>query len=157
MIKLDQESITELINHPKFIEALSEVTRANESDKVPREVTTSTGHVWIKDGDRWLDTATGLYWDDKSRGKYTHEEASNNFSDNNTINERLPTKHEWLEAYAHGIVEVIPAIIGEKYWTASVYSNYRGYAWSFYSNVNGIVEVYTNDRDNVFGVRCVGR
>jgi hypothetical protein len=67
---------------------------------------------------------------------------------------RLPTKYDFDVAEHNGIRHVLPNMATPTaFWSASVYSSYRDYAWQFsgsYSDVNGGL------RSSTSGVRCVG-
>ena len=128
---------------------------ADELGSSSKENTTSTGHKWVVENNKALDVATGLKWDIVGRGDMNYNKAVSSF---NTTDCRLPSKEEWLEAASHGITEVIPEIINNRHWTASVYSVFPDNAWDFYAHAYGGVEVSDSSRGNdAYAVRCVGR
>jgi hypothetical protein len=70
----------------------------------------------------WKDLTSGVTWFDKEDGCFTHYEAVEKFGDS------LPTKEEFQLGFDHGIEEVLPNS-NECYWSASVISVVRQYAW----------------------------
>ena len=108
----------------------------------------------------WRDNKTGLLWGPPLKEKYTFDKAMDITQDafiaelgkfkNRTW--AIPTRDEIAVAIANGLLEVIPGMTS--FWSASVVSYYRGYAWSFYED-NGLVD--TINRYYGYGVRCVGR
>ena len=110
--------------------------------------TTSTGHEWSITDRTAKDLTSGLIWQlqDES-GCYTHQEALDKFGD------KLPTTEEFEIAESHGCREVLK-FAKQWYWSASVCSFYRAYAWIF----NGALgNVSLNNRSLNIAVRCVGR
>ena len=156
MIENYYNNITETTKVKEVVKLLKTVLveAGVEVIEEPKEITTSTGHKWIVTQDKALDVATGLNWDLKSRGEMSFDAAMKKFD---TMDCRLPSKEEWLEAAGHGITEVIPEIINNRHWTASVSSDIRGFAWYFFADAFGYVGVNSFYRHNDFGVRCVGR
>jgi hypothetical protein len=70
---------------------------------------------------------------------------------------RLPTKYDFQQADNDGIRFVMPDMGTSSNgveWSASVYSDGRGNAWGFYS---GDGDIYYDNRDIDYVVRCVGR
>lgn len=113
--------------------------------------TTSTNHKWTQvQKDYWKDEATGLVWG-PVLGQFTYDECV----DLDLI-KNMPSKNQILEAYAHDALEVLPDALG-RFWTASVYSDLRTYAWFFYADYYGYMNLYNDYRGNNFSVRCVGR
>lgn len=70
---------------------------------------------------------------------------------------QLPTRGDYLQAYANGMSYVLPRFQDYSFWTSSIRSDYPGYAWYFVGYATGAVTVGTNVRDNYNVVRCVGR
>lgn len=66
---------------------------------------------------------------------------------------RLPTKTDYMQADIDGIRFVLPNM-NNAFWSASVYSSTRDYAWVF-SGYDGVM--YYEFRISLNGVRCVGR
>ena len=93
----------------------------------------------------WRDLSSKLVWFSKEDGSYNFDEAISKFGD------KLPTKEEFEEAENHGFREVLE-YPHDYFWSASVYSNNRNYAWIF---GGGLVAV--TSRSSPFAVRCVGR
>jgi hypothetical protein len=96
----------------------------------------------------WQDLTTKLKWFDKEDKKYTFDDAVKKFGD------QLPSKIECEVAEVHGFREVLPNIKDNYFWSASVYSYDRQYAWVFNED-SGFVRSY--NRSYGLGVRCVGR
>jgi hypothetical protein len=65
---------------------------------------------------------------------------------------RLPTKFDFEVADHNGIRHVLPNM-ATGFWSASVFSYNRSYAWRFFGNYG---PVYDLTRVNPIGVRCVG-
>ena len=96
------------------------------------------------------DWAAGIY-DNAKGGLGDHASAG-------AVEWRLPTREDYLQAYANGIGFVVPDFAnGVPYWTASLY--YRGIdAWHFRAGDDGVVELYIAFKSShSYQVRCVGR
>ena len=125
-----------------------EQTKHNLKARMGYEITTSKGFTWTAVPTGWLDTTSKLVWRyEDEPGEYTFDDAVSRFG------ESLPTKEEYEEAEKHGIREVLN-LSGWRYWSASVYSLTRSFAWYFYSNYG---YVYNLNRNTPNSVRCVGR
>jgi hypothetical protein len=71
---------------------------------------------------------------------------------------RLPTREDFLQAYANGIGYVIPDLLdGNNYWLSSLSSANTNTAWYFFAFDNGYFEFNVNLRTLANRVRCVGR
>lgn len=115
------------------------------------EITTSTGHKWTKTATHWKDESSGLLWELEPRGNMTWGDAMKFCKDNNV---KMPTRHQWSEAFGHGIQEVLEDTNEKFFWSASSVSGGRNYAWVFLGD-GGYVSY--NVRFNTFSVRCLGR
>jgi hypothetical protein len=73
-----------------------------------------------------------------------------------SVSWRLPTRRDYLQAYANGMAYVLPGFLNTSFWTASVYSGDRSYAWFFGAYGGGMYLSYGN-RDYGNSVQCVGR
>jgi hypothetical protein len=96
----------------------------------------------------WQDLTTKLKWFDKEDKKYTFDDAVKKFGD------QMPSKIDCEVAEVHGFREVLPNIKDNYFWSASVYSVNREYAWSFNGSYGS---VYYGNRSYGLVVRCVGR
>lgn len=73
---------------------------------------------------------------------------------------RLPTREDYLHAYANGLGYVIPNFLNDSLvgpWTASIASSDRGTAWSVTASSIGSFSFFNDPRSTVSPVRCVGR
>jgi hypothetical protein len=64
----------------------------------------------------------------------------------------LPSIEDFRKAHEHGAAKVLPEW-NLRFWSASVFSYDRFGAWQFYGSSGN---VYVFNRDNYYGVRCVG-
>lgn len=96
------------------------------------------------------DWAAGTY--DNGKGKLgAHADAGG-------VQWRLPTREDYMQAYANGIGYVIPDLVnGNYYWMSSVYSYDPTTAWYFGAGDDGTVYVYYDSRDAEYQVLCVGQ
>lgn len=70
---------------------------------------------------------------------------------------RLPSREDFLQAYANGAARVLPGFVTSNQWTASVYSRDRTEGWIFFNTRSGNGGFYGAQRSRVIDVRCVGR
>jgi len=115
---------------------------------LPEEVKDEFNRQWELTEDYALDKRTGIKWYKAiDTRRYTYEEAMEKYGNS------LPSKEEFEEAEKHGIRVVLEDFEGD-YWSASLVSSNRNYAWYFYSDFG---DVFDNNRGLANGVRCVGR
>lgn len=74
-----------------------------------------------------------------------------------SVSWRLPTRRDYLQAYANGMAYVLPGFLNNPFWTASVVSSYRYRAWDFLAYDDGYMFLYYDNRDDSYSVQCVGR
>lgn len=119
-------------------------------DELMSEIkTTSKGHQWEVGETTAKDLATGLVWNLKDEeGFFTYDEAMKRFG------AQLPTIEEYILAKDHGCREVLK-FKQKWYWSASVYSNVRAYAWIFHGAHGNVGYAYRSRSG--YAVRCVGR
>jgi hypothetical protein len=76
---------------------------------------------------------------------------------------RLPSRDDMLQAYANGAGYAMNVFRdGNYYWTSSVHSRYREFAWIFYVETDGAMGLRYGPGSGIRGsgyksVRCVGR
>jgi hypothetical protein len=101
--------------------------------------------------------ATGLSpakeGEDWSSGTYADEKGGMGKTAATIVRWRLPTPADWLQAEIDGVRFVLQSM-DNAWWSASVVSVNRGFAWFFYGSYG---YMYYVDRTDNYGVRCVGR
>lgn len=108
----------------------------------------------------WRDNKTNLLWSPPLKDKYTFDQAieitqASFVAELGKFKDRawgIPTRDEITVAISNGLLEVLPN--AESFWSASVFSYNRRFAWVFYGT-DGFVNYYP--RSSGFGVRCCGR
>lgn len=70
---------------------------------------------------------------------------------------RLPSREDFLQAYANGAARVVPGFVTSNQWTASVYSLNRSEGWIFFNTRSGNGGFFGASRTQIADVRCVGR
>ena len=70
---------------------------------------------------------------------------------------RLPTREDFMQAYADGATFVLPGFANSNHWTASVWSGDTSVGWIFYNTAGGNGGFYGADRMQSHAVRCIGR
>lgn len=70
---------------------------------------------------------------------------------------RLPSREDFLQAYANGAARVVPGFVTSNQWTASVYSLNRAEGWIFFNTRSGNGGFFGASRTQIADVRCVGR
>lgn len=70
---------------------------------------------------------------------------------------RLPSREDFLQAYADGGARMLPGFMTSNQWTSSVYSGDRSQGWIFFNTRSGNGGFYGANRGRLADVRCVGR
>ena len=98
----------------------------------------------------WADS-TGLIWYPAIEGTYNFDQANLKAKE---LGLRLPTIEEFRQAEKEGIRKKFSDFQDKYFWSSSVSSDYRDFAWFFYGSVGYTYDYY---RSYVVSVRCVGR
>lgn len=95
-------------------------------------VITTKGHMFklvgrTEDGEHWLDVLTGITWEPVEKGRYTLEQAWEQFGDS------LPSIDQYKEAFDHGLFDVLTdgRLYHDKWFSTRTRSQTddRGYAY----------------------------
>lgn len=70
---------------------------------------------------------------------------------------RLPTREDYLHAYANGMGYVLPRFLDLNFWTSSVYSFIDTAAWVVSTHSLGNLNINVSARNGDESVRCVGQ
>lgn len=115
----------------------------------------------------WRDEATGLVWSDTAGDHLEQDQAEtrcggsaphgeDGFIPREEVRWRLPSHDDYVEADAHGLRELLPNMLGHRFWTATLLQ--RGFRHYYvFDGTDGdfIFLDYRGDTRGV-GVRCVG-
>lgn len=98
----------------------------------------------------WISTGTAIV--DAKGGMLLNATASSP-----SVTWRLPTRADYLQAYANGMGYVLPRFLSPYFWTSSVAAYDLGFAWLF--NVDALGNLYLGApaRTDAWNTRCVGQ
>lgn len=69
---------------------------------------------------------------------------------------RLPSTYDWQQATLDGMAAVLPNLIGNTYWSTTVYSSDRAQAYFYRFVLSPMWTVQRDQRTTAYSIRCIG-
>lgn len=85
---------------------------------------------------------------------YANEKGGMGKNSTTVVRWRLPNRSDWYQAEVDGVRFVLQSMVGNDFWTTTIYSNFRQVAWIFKGSTG---DATSNFRHNTYKIRCVGR